>query len=227
MKTTLFLVTLLAGAAAEEPVEHEALDLEVVVEGGRRELFPLLPGTKCPTGHRCRARVGHMGHNRESVVPMMANLHDNMKNPLAVAEEQALNQAVNTILEDGNDYCARRSALSRALGLAAGLAFSTVSNPAFAASAATVKMGDDSGQLIFVPKNTKICKGDSVTWTNNKGGPHNVVFDEDAIPAGVSADSISMDDQLGDDGATYSKKFDTKGTYAYFCEPHRGAGMNA
>ena len=164
MKTTLFLVTLLAGAAAEEPVEHEALDLEVVVEGGRRELFPLLPGTKCPTGHRCRARVGHMGHNRESVVPMMANLHDNMKNPLAVAEEQALNQAVNTILEDGNDYCARRSALSRALGLAAGLAFSTVSNPAFAAGGATVKMGDDSGQLVFVPKNTKICKGDSVTW---------------------------------------------------------------
>jgi plastocyanin len=226
MKTTLFLVSLLAGAAAEAPVEHEALDLEVVVEGGRRELFPLLPGTKCPTGHRCRARVGHMGHNRESVVPMMASLHDNMKNPLAVAEEQALNQAVNTILEDGNDYCARRSALSRALGLAAGLAFSTVSNPAFAASAATVKMGDDSGQLIFVPKNTKICKGDSVTWVINKAGPHNVVFDEEAVPAGVKVEDISMDGQIGEEGDTYVQKFDVAGKYAYFCEPHRSAGMN-
>ena len=57
--------------------------------------------------------------------------------------------------------------------------------------------------------------------------PRAVVFDEDAIPSGVSVDSISMDDQLGDEGATDSKKFDTAGSYAYFCEPHRGAGMNA
>jgi len=62
---------------------------------------------------------------------------------------------------------------------------------------------------------------------NNKGGPHNVVFDEDAIPSGVDQESISMDDQLGDEGATFSKKFDVAGTYKYYCEPHRGAGMNA
>merc|ERR1712060_348116 len=47
------------------------------------------------------------------------------------------------------------------------------------------------------------------------------------IPDGVSQESISMDDQLGDEGATFSKKFDTAGSYAYYCEPHRGAGMNA
>ena len=88
-------------------------------------------------------------------------------------------------------------------------------------------MGSDSGQLVFVPDEIKICKGDSVTWTNNKGGPHNVVFDEDAIPAGVSQEAISMDDQLGDEGATFTMKFDVAGTYAYYCEPHRGAGMAA
>lgn len=53
-----------------------------------------------------------------------------------------------------------------------------------------------------------------------------MVFDEDAIPAGVDVESISMEDQLGEPGDTYSKKFDVAGDYAYFCEPHRGAGMN-
>ena len=91
-----------------------------------------------------------------------------------------------------------------------------------------VKMGTDSGQLIFQPDEVKVCKGDTVTWVNNKGGPHNVVFDEDAIPDGVSVESISMNDgaQLGDEGETFTKKFDVAGSYAYYCEPHRGAGMN-
>merc|ERR1719504_427574 len=89
-----------------------------------------------------------------------------------------------------------------------------------------VKMGSDNGQLVFVPDELKICEGDTVTWVNNKGGPHNVVFDEDAIPSGVDQDKISMDDQLGDEGATYTVKLDTPGTYGYYCEPHRGAGMN-
>jgi hypothetical protein len=31
---------------------------------------------------------------------------------------------------------------------------------------------------------------------NNKGFPHNVVFDEDAIPAGTSADALSHEDYL-------------------------------
>merc|ERR1712028_248380 len=58
------------------------------------------------------------------------------------------------------------------------------------------------------------------------GGPHNVVFDEEAIPSGVNQESISMDTQLGDEGETFTKKFDVAGSYAYYCEPHRGAGMN-
>merc|ERR1711865_1279052 len=102
-----------------------------------------------------------------------------------------------------------------------------VKAPSFAAETKTVKMGSDNGQLVFVPDEIKICKGDTVTWVNNKGGPHNVVFDEEAIPAGVSQESISMDDQLGEEGETFSKKFDVAGEYKYYCEPHRGAGMNA
>ena len=55
---------------------------------------------------------------------------------------------------------------------------------------------------------------------NNKGGPHNVVFDEEAIPSGVAQDSISMDGQLGEEGDSFSKSFSVAGTYEYvavFC----------
>jgi plastocyanin len=61
---------------------------------------------------------------------------------------------------------------------------------------------------------------------NNKGGPHNVVFDEDAIPKGVDQEKISMDEQLGEVGDTFVMKFDEPGSYDFYCEPHRGAGMN-
>ena len=107
------------------------------------------------------------------------------------------------------------------------VSMAAVGAPGFAAETKTVKMGSDSGQLVFVPDEVKICKGDSITWVNNKGGPHNVVFVEDAIPSGVSAESISMDDQLGDEGDVYTKKFDTPGSYEYYCEPHAGGGMKA
>merc|ERR1712060_110630 len=155
-------------------------------------------------------------------------IKDMYKGPVKALEMLAINDDLNTVVYS-NDMCTRRSAMARAAGLAAGLAAATVNAPGFAAETKTVKMGSDSGQLVFVPEEIKICKGDSVTWVNNKGGPHNVVFDEEAIPSGVESDSISMTDgaQLGDEGETFTKKFETAGSYAYYCEPHRGAGMNA
>jgi plastocyanin len=149
-----------------------------------------------------------------------------VKGPVKALEMLALNDDLNTVVQS-DSMCTRRHAMARAVGLAAGLALSTVNAPGFAAETKMVKMGSDSGQLVFVPDEVKICKGDTVTWTNNKGGPHNVVFDEEAIPDGVDQGAISMDGQLGDEGETFSKKFDTAGTYSYYCEPHRGAGMNA
>ena len=112
--------------------------------------------------------------------------------------------------------------------------------PAFVAETKKVKMGSDSGQLVFVPDEIKICKGDTVSWVNNRGGPHNVVFcttsdpwcrgrrnhGREGLPKGVDKDDISMDRQLGD-GDTYDKKFDTPGTYNYYSEPYAGAGMYA
>ena len=56
------------------------------------------------------------------------------------------------------------SGMARRPGPAAGVAIGTVSQPAYAAETKEVKMGSDSGQLIFVPAKISICKGDSVKW---------------------------------------------------------------
>jgi len=219
----------LVGSASAKLGEQKAtfddadmhLDLELEING-ERELFPLLPGTKCPTGHHCRVRS-----TSPNMSPMVNSLKNNLKTSLAATLDwNDLNSNLNTVVAS-NDYCSRRAAMARAAGLAAGVAATTVAAPAYAAETKDVKMGSDSGQLVFVPAKISVCKGDSVKWTNNKGGPHNVVFDEENIPSGVDQEKISMDDQLGEEGDTFTMKFDTAGEYGYYCEPHRGAGMNA
>jgi len=95
-----------------------------------------------------------------------------------------------------------------------------------AANAVDVKMGSDSGQLVFVPDEVTIKAGESVTWVGNVGMPHNVVFDDEAVPAGADLDKINHEDMMNDQGKQYSSTFDKPGKYEYYCEPHRGAGMN-
>jgi len=202
-------------------VEH--LDLEVNVNG-ERQLFPLLPGTKCPPGQKCRSRVQNSRFG--GTTPFVGAIKDNMKTTLtATLDWNEFQNNMNTIVMSDN-FCTRRQAMARAAGLAAGVAAVTVASPAYGAETKTVKMGADNGLLVFEPAKTTICKGDSVTWINNKSGPHNVVFDEDAIPAGVSQEAISQYDQMGEEDESFTMKFDSTGDYAFYCEPHRGAGMN-
>merc|ERR1712160_90444 len=112
-------------------------------------------------------------------------------------EMLALNEDLNTVVRS-DSMCARRSAMARAAGLAFGLSVAAVSQPGFVAETKKVKMGSDSGQLVFVPDEIKICKGDTVSWVNNRGGPHNVVFvgrrhhGWEGLPKGVDKDDISM-----------------------------------
>jgi len=205
-------IGLIAGhvAAAPAPVEEakckcptvEGLDIEneTGTDHERRELFPVYA-----LGNKCARRGCSVYHQVSSVNPMMSVADQNgVKGPVKALEMLALNDDLNTVIQSDN-MCTRRRAMARAAGLAAGLALATVNAPSFAAETKTVKMGSDSGQLVFVPDEIKICKGDSVTWVNNKGGPHNVVFDEDEIPDGVDQAAISMDSQLGDEGATYRR----------------------
>jgi plastocyanin len=217
-----------AAAPAEVPVKNVVEDAEDAAHSRGRELFPVYAlGTKC-------ARRGcSIYHQITSVNPQMSisdvageAVSAGGKAPVKALEMLALNDDLNTVIQS-DSMCTRRRAMARAAGLAAGLALSAVNAPGFAAETKTVKMGSDNGQLVFVPDEIKVCKGDSVTWVNNKGGPHNVVFDEEEVPSGVNAEKLSMDDQLGEPGETYTQKFDTAGSYSYYCQPHRGAGMNA
>ena len=80
---------------------------------------------------------------------------------------------------------------------------------------------------LFARQSNKItvAKGETIEFVNNKAFPHNVVFDEDNVPSGVNADAISHEDYLNGPGEKVTNKFDTPGTYGYYCEPHQGAGM--
>jgi plastocyanin len=75
------------------------------------------------------------------------------------------------------------------------------------------------------PATVTVKAGEAVTWVNNAGFPHNIVFDEDAVPDGVNAEAISREDYLNAPGETFKVTFDKAGTYGYYCEPHQGAGM--
>ena len=59
-----------AGLQIESLNQEEAvhLDLELEIDG-KRELFPLLPGTKCPMGHTCRAST--VGTSSDGMSPLM------------------------------------------------------------------------------------------------------------------------------------------------------------
>lgn len=109
------------------------------------------------------------------------------------------------------------------------LVISTLTLGASSAAAETysVKMGSDNGMLKFDPPKLTIKAGDSVNWVNNKLAPHNAVFDKTKVPEGVDAAAISHKKLLTAPGDSYSTTFDTPGTYTYYCEPHRGAGMMA
>ena len=88
-----------------------------------------------------------------------------------------------------------------------------------AANAATVevKLGTDGGMLAFEPSNISISAGDKVKFVNNKLAPHNAVFD--------GHDELSHPDLAFAPGESWEKTFATAGSYDFYCEPHRGAGM--
>jgi plastocyanin len=98
----------------------------------------------------------------------------------------------------------------------------------------------DRGDYAFDPVELTIRAGDAVRWINQSGGPHNVAFYADRIPAGAAAAlDAAMPDPLGGrhlvgkllfaDGETYEVSFAglPAGIYEYTCTPHEMAGMNA
>ena len=85
------------------------------------------------------------------------------------------------------------------------------------ASTVEVKLGTDAGMLAFEPSSLTISAGDTVKFVNNKLAPHNAVFDGN--------DDLSHPDLAFAPGESWERTFTAAGTYDFYCEPHRGAGM--
>mgnify|MGYP001119303695 CR=1 FL=1 len=96
------------------------------------------------------------------------------------------------------------------------VSFAAIASPATAGTV-EVKMGSDNGLLSFVPSEVEISAGDTVKWVNNKLAPHNVVV--------KGHPELSHKALAFAPGETFEETFDEPGTYTYYCEPHRGAGM--
>lgn len=88
----------------------------------------------------------------------------------------------------------------------------------------------------YIPETLTIKAGDKVVFKNVSGGPHNVQFVADSIPAGAAAVlDAAMADRMGpvagpllaEPNATYEVSFAgaPAGTYPYFCLPHQAMGM--
>lgn len=91
----------------------------------------------------------------------------------------------------------------------------------------------------FVPNEFTIKPGDKVVFHNVSGGPHNVAFWADSIPAGTAEaiDAAMPGDKLGpmsgplltDPNQTYEITFPATlpaGEYKFTCTPHMAMGMH-
>ncbi|HEY3280481.1 MAG TPA: plastocyanin/azurin family copper-binding protein [Gemmatimonadales bacterium] len=100
-----------------------------------------------------------------------------------------------------------------------------------------VKMtGNGSTKAAFEPAALTIAPGTTVRFINVSGGPHNVAFWSDSIPAGAEAvlaaaltnpiDKLSGQ-FLQQPNETYDVSFANApaGKYKGFCVPHQGMGM--
>jgi plastocyanin len=114
--------------------------------------------------------------------------------------------------------------------------------PAAAAPAATtgkthdVNMVLDGSNYKYDPSSLVINAGDVVRFHNKSGGPHNISFYPDSVPAG-GADVLKqqMPNQMAplegplltDPDATYEISFAgaPKGVYKFFCLPHVALNM--
>lgn len=92
------------------------------------------------------------------------------------------------------------------------------------------------GQYRFVPEQLTIKSGDVVRYHNRQGGPHNVMFFADSIPAGAAAvidagmdESAPLTSQMAvaqDEVLTIAFNGAPAGRYHYTCVPHQAMGMN-
>jgi plastocyanin len=110
--------------------------------------------------------------------------------------------------------------------------------PAAAGATHEVYMDFDGKVGKFDPAELTIKSGDVVKFINRTGGPHNIAFWPDSIPAGAAAAlDAGMTDRVGpltgpmmvEPNAGYSVSFAgaPAGVYKLYCLPHLGFKMHA
>lgn len=99
-----------------------------------------------------------------------------------------------------------------------------------------VNMVLEGSSYMFVPNQLTIKSGDVVVFHNVSGGPHNVNFWADSIPAGAAELlNTTMPDRMGElsgpllvaPNETYTISFAgaPAGDYGFFCLPHLAMGQ--
>jgi len=120
--------------------------------------------------------------------------------------------------------------------LALGAALAGPSRHAAPPATHHVQLLQQGAKYLFVPANFTIKSGDVVEFENISGFPHNVAFDKDHIPAGArDVLNRAMDKRQGDlmgpfltvahEKYRISFAGAPKGTYSFYCLPHRALGM--
>ena len=96
-------------------------------------------------------------------------------------------------------------------GLLVLAAWGQMVQPVFAAPAAAVEGGAkvSIANFEFTPGEITIAPGESVTWTNDDGAPHGLVYQD-----GAKGTDLLLP------GASFSRQFDRPGTYDYSCAVH-------
>lgn len=104
--------------------------------------------------------------------------------------------------------------MARRLAVWSFAALVSLALPCSPAAAAVFDVGTDG--LTFTPAALTITAGDTVTWTNTSAGFHNVHFDDGLF-------DMPPDPAVG--MWSVYRTFGQAGTYTYYCEAHRDAGM--
>ena len=87
---------------------------------------------------------------------------------------------------------------------------------ASSANRAAMALADATVDVIdfdYSPGSVTVNTGDTVTWTQSGDEPHTVTADDGSFDSGEMAT-----------GETFSMRFDSPGTYAYYCTLHGGPG---
>lgn len=110
------------------------------------------------------------------------------------------------------------------------------STPAAAGATHDVNMVLEGSQYKYVPDQLTVGPNDVIRYHNKSGGPHNVAFWADSIPAGA-ASAISVPEPMAplssklvvapDEVIEVKLNQAPAGEYKYYCTPHLALGMKA